>query len=217
MKAWTATGLLGIAAPVCMLLVLAADTASITLASGPIFTLGLMGVGIMGTAITGHFWTGTLMALMTMACLMLLAMVLGMPLPSGPIATALAAGIASCSFAARGALFAVSLLSKGWLMALFVVTGEASILLTAAVLPGVLPDWLLALLPAQWSSLAIQASLTGEKTLVTNGALYALAGTAVTTLFTAQLWPRRWPYLIMFTSWLGFSALVYFSWLESAT
>ena len=42
-------------------------------------------------------------------------------------------------------------------------------------------------------------------------ALIALAGTAATTLLAARLWLHRWPYLLMFTAWLGLSALVYFS------
>ncbi len=216
-QAWTATGLSGFAVPALMLLVLSADTTSLAATGGPIFTLGLMGVGIIGAATSRHFGAGVLMALVSLSGLVVLALLLGMPLPAHPISTVLAACIASCSFAARGALFARSLSAKGWLMGLFVVAGEASILLTAAVLPGVLPDWLLALLPAQWSSVAIQTSLTGADTFAVRWPLIALAGTAATTMITATLWPRRWPYLIMFTGWLGFSALVYWSWLAMAT
>ena len=32
----------------------------------------------------------------------------------------------------------------------------------------------------------------------------------LTTLLAARLWLSRWPYLLMFTAWLGLSALVYF-------
>ena len=96
-------------------------------------------------------------------------------------------------------------------MALFVVAGEASVLLIASVYPGLLPDWFLALLPAQWASIAIQVALTGSGTLAAMPVLIALTGTAATTLLAAKLWLRRWPYLLMFTAWLGLSALVYFS------
>jgi hypothetical protein len=41
--------------------------------------------------------------------------------------------------------------------------------------------------------------------------MLALGGTAATTLLVAALWPRRWPYLLMFSAWLGCSALVYHS------
>ncbi|MEM8725022.1 MAG: hypothetical protein AAGE86_05820, partial [Pseudomonadota bacterium] len=82
---------------------------------------------------------------------------------------------------------------------------------TAWAEPAMLPDWLLALLPAQWASMAIQTALTGTGTgtLAAGSALLALAGTAAATLLVVRLWPRRWPYLIMFTAWIGFSALVY--------
>lgn len=100
-------------------------------------------------------------------------------------------------------------------MALFVVAGEASVLLIASTLPGLLPKWFLALLPAQWASTAIQTALTGTGPFAVIPALIALAGTAATTLLAARLWLRRWPYLLMFSTWLGLSALVYF-WPEPA-
>jgi hypothetical protein len=68
---------------------------------------------------------------------------------------------------------------------------------------------LLTLLPAQWASTAIQTALTGTGTRAASSALLALGGTAATTLLVAALWPRRWPYLLMFTAWLGMSALVW--------
>jgi len=95
-------------------------------------------------------------------------------------------------------------------MASFVVAGEASVLLLASVFPGALPEWFLALLPAQWASVAIQTALTGAGTFAALSVLIALAGTAATTLLAARLWLYRWPYLLMFTAWLGLSALVYF-------
>jgi len=169
-----------------------------------------MGIGIVGAATAGHFWIGVGMALLNAACLAALALTLGMPAPLNPVSTGLALVLASCSFAARGALFATTLARKGWLMALFVVAGEASVLLISYVFPGALPNWFLALLPAQWASVAIQSALTGTGTLVAMPALIALAGTAATTLLARKLWSHRWPYLLMFTTWLGLSALVYF-------
>jgi hypothetical protein len=71
-----------------------------------------------------------------------------------------------------------------------------------------LPDWLLALLPAQWASAAIQTALAGTGLRAAIPELLALTGTAMATLLVTRLWPRRWPYLIMFTAWLGLSALV---------
>jgi hypothetical protein len=88
-----------------------------------------------------------------------------MPVLPHPFSTGFAILIASGSFAARGALFAKTLSHRGWLMALFVVAGEASVLLIASTLPGALPDWFLALLPAQWASIAIQTALTGTGTV----------------------------------------------------
>jgi hypothetical protein len=71
-----------------------------------------------------------------------------------------------------------------------------------------LADWLLALLPAQWASTAIQTALTGSGTRAAGAQLLALAGTGAVTLLVARLLPRRWPYALMFTAWLGLSALV---------
>ena len=117
--------------------------------------------------------------------------------------------IASTSFAARGTLFARSAAQKGWWIAVAVVAGEAAVVATAAAMPGALPGWLLALLPAQWASMAIRSALIGPGTPAAIVALFALGGTAAATLLVARLWPKRWPYLIMFTTWLGFSALVW--------
>lgn len=208
--AWYITALTGIVAPILIMLALSATSEPRALASGPVFTLGLMGVGIIAAATAGYFWTGIVLALLNAACLIVLAVALGMPAPPHPASTALAMVIASASFAARGALFAKTLSDIGWWMALFVVAGEGSVLLIAAVFPGALPVWFLALLPAQWASIAIQTALTGTGTLAALPALVALAGTAATTLLAARLWLHRWPYLLMFTAWLGLSALVYF-------
>jgi len=168
-----------------------------------------MGVGMIGAAAAGRLWIGVLLALLTGVGLILLARALGMPPLPHPFSTGLAVIIASFSFAARGTLFARTASNKGWWIAVFVVSGEAAILLTASALPGALPDWLLVLLPAQWASTAIQTALTGTGTRAASSALFALAGTAAATLLVARLWPRRWPYAVMFTAWLGLSALVW--------
>ena len=209
--ACSAAALTGVVTPVLLLLMLSAESSSLAVASGPVFTLGLMGVGIIIAATSGRFWIGVLLALLNAGCLIVLALTLDMPALPHPSSTALAMVIASGSFAARGALFSKTMAQRGWFMALFVVAGEGSVLLIATVFPGVLPDWFLALLPAQWANIAIQAALTGSGTMAALPALIALAGTAMTTLLAARLWFRRWPYLLLFSAWLGLSTLVYVS------
>ena len=208
--AWLTVGLAGIAAPALALVLLANSSASL---AGPVLAVGLMGAAMIAAAAAGSLWIGLLLALLAGAGLIGLAHMLGMPLPPRPFSTGLALAIASFSFAARGALFARSASDKGWLIAVAVVAGEAAILFTASAAPDALPDWLLVLLPAQWASAAIHATLTGAGAPGASAALLALAGTAAATLLVAWLWPRRWPYLVMFTAWLGFSALV---WHQSA-
>ena len=210
---WSVVVLAGGAAPVLAMLMLGDALA------GPILALGLMGAGMIGAAAAGRLWIGLLLALLAGAGLVLLARALGMPGLPHPVSTGLAFIIASFSFAARGSLFARSAADKGWWIAVFVVGGEAAMLGTALALPGALPDWLLVLLPAQWASMAIQAGFsgngmgaTGMGATGTGGAgwaLLALAGTGAVTLLVARLWPRRWPYLLMFMAWLGLSALVW--------
>ena len=208
--AWLVALLVGIGAPACAMLLLAAGPAPVSLApvGGTILAVGLMGVGMIGTAAAGRLGLGLLLAILTGVGLILLALALGMAPLSHPFSAAVSLSIASLSFAARGALFARSAADRGWWIALFVVAGEVSIVLTALALPGALPDWLLALLPAQWASVAIQAALTGTGIGGASSVLFALAGTAAATLLVARLWPRRWPYLVMFTTWLALSALV---------
>lgn len=209
--AWLAVVLAGVVAPALALLMLvdAPGPAPLALVGGPILAVGLMGVGMIAAAVAGRFWVGVLLALLTGACLVLFARALGMPPLPHPFSTGLAVIIASISFAARGSLFARSASDKGWWIAIFVVGGEAAMLLTASALPGALPDWLLVLLPAQWASMAIQTALTGTGTRAAGSALLALAGTGGVTLLVARLWPRRWPYVLMFSAWLGLSALVW--------
>ncbi|OYU15796.1 MAG: hypothetical protein CFE37_03955 [Alphaproteobacteria bacterium PA4] len=183
--------------------------APLALLGGPVLAVGMMGAGMIGAAAAGRLWVGILLALLTGAGLLLWARALGLPALPHPFSTGLACIIASTSFAARGSLFARSAADKGWWIAVFVVGGEAAMLLTAAAMPGALPHWLLVLLPAQWASTAIQTALTGTGTRAAGAALCALAGTAATTLLVARLWPRCWPYALMFTAWLGLSALVW--------
>lgn len=208
-RAWGVAALAGVVVPVLSMAVLLLIFSPQALASGPIFTLALMGVAIIGAAIAGRFWVGGGLALLNAACLCALALLMGMPAVAHPLSTVFAMVIASGSFAARGALFATTMSTRGWLMALFVVAGEASVLLLAWLFPGALPSWILALLPAQWASVAIQAAFTGAGTVAALAVLIALAGTMLTTLLAARLYPRPWPYPLMFVTWLGMSALVY--------
>lgn len=177
--------------------------------AGPLLAVGLMSVGMIGAAVAGRLWIGVVLALLAGAGLLVLARALGLPPLTHPLSIALAMLIASISFAARGTLFARSAGARGWWIAVFVVAGEAAILATAYAMPGALPAWLLVLLPAQWASTAIQTALAGTGTAAASSQLLALAGTAAATLLVALLWPRRWPYLIMFTAWLALSALVW--------
>ncbi|MFN3474118.1 MAG: hypothetical protein ACK4ZW_08740 [Blastomonas sp.] len=211
LPAWLAVALAGVAAPALAMVMLvdAPAPAPLVLVGGPILAVGLMGVGMIAAAAAGRLWVGVLLALLTAGGLLLLARGLGMPPLPHPLSTGLAVIIAVFSFAARGTLFARSASDKGWWIAVFVVGGEAAMLWTASALPGVLPDWLLVLLPAQWASVAIQTALTGTGTRSASSALFALAGTGAVTLLVAWLWPRRWPYALMFSAWLGLSALVW--------
>lgn len=209
--AWLAVALAGVAAPTLAMvsLVNALAPAPLALVGGPILAVGLMGVGMIAAAAAGRLWIGVLLALLAAGGLIGVARALGMPSLPHPVSTGLAVVIASFSFAARGTLFARSASDKGWWIAVFVVGGEAAMLMTAAALPGALPDWLLVLLPAQWASMALQTALTGTGTRAASSALFALAGTGAVTLLVARLWPRRWPYALMFSAWIGLSALVW--------
>jgi hypothetical protein len=203
--AWAAVILTGVVLPASAMLLWRDATAPLALVGGPILAVGLIGVAMIAAATAGRWWIGVLLALLAGAGLILLARALGMPPLPHPFSTGLAVITASISFAARGTLFSRAIPGNGWFMALFVVAGEAAMLVTAAYLPA----WLLVLLPAQWASTAIQTALTGTGTRAASSALFALGGTAATTLLVVRLWPRRWPYLLMFSAWLGLSALVW--------
>lgn len=208
--AWLAAVLAGAVVPALAMVLLrdAPAPAPLALIGGPILAVGLMGIGMIAAAAAGRLWIGLGFALLAGTGLILLARALGMPALPHPFSCLLAVIIASSSFAARGTLFARAIPRYGWLMALFVVAGEAGMLAAATMLPALVPAWLLTLLPAQWASTAIQTALTGTGTRAASSALLALAGTAATTLLVALLWPCRWPYALMFTAWLGLSALV---------
>jgi hypothetical protein len=211
LAAWLSAALAGVVAPAAALLLLAdpLTTATFGRVGGAVLAIGLMGTGMIAAAASGRLWVGVVLALLAGGGLVLLAQALGGPPLAHPSAVVLALVIASVSFAARGALFARSSGDRGWWIAVAVVAGEAAIVATASARPDALPDWLLVLLPAQWATTAIQTALSGSGTLAASSALIALAGTAAATLMVALLWPRRWPYLVMFTTWLGLSALVW--------
>ncbi|MEM6857705.1 MAG: hypothetical protein AAF559_07520 [Pseudomonadota bacterium] len=180
------------------------------LISGPILALGMMGAGMIGGAIFGRFLIGVGLASLTGLTIILTASLAVTPGFSLSASFAPVLLLASVSFAARGALFARSAGGKGWWIALFVVMGEAAIIVTAATMPGALPEWLLALLPAQWASMEGQAVVAGGSGVrLISAPLIALGATAAATLFVVSLWPRKWTYAVMFTTWLAASALVH--------
>jgi hypothetical protein len=211
LAAWFCVVLAGVIAPfVSVVLIASSPSASQwASASGPILAVGLMGAGMIGASAAGRFGFGLALAILVGAGLFAFAYGLGEPALPSVLPPAIAVAIASLSFAARGALFARSAADKGWLIAVFVVAGEAAIILTAFWAPGSLPHWLLVLLPAQWTSMAVHSVVTGSGLAPVTAPLIALAGTAAATLFVASMWPRRWPYLVMFTTWLSLSALVW--------
>ena len=207
--AWAAAALAGVGVPALAVLVLAAAPGGAAIVGGPVLAAGMMGAGMIGAAASGALRSGIALGLLAGAALIALASLLGLPLGEHLPESALAALVAALSFAARGALFARSNGPRGWWIALAVVGGEAAMLAVAALRPGALPGELLTLLPAQWASAALGSALAGGGALVASSELVALAGTAAATLLVAWLWPRRWPYLVMFTTWLALSALVW--------
>lgn len=194
-----------------VILASADDVALKQTAAGPICAVALMASGMLTAAVTGRFWAGITFAVLSGLLLAALSFIFGTHSLAASLLFWLTVCVASISFAARGTLFARSALEKGWWIAAAVVAGEAAILITATAQPGALPDWLMALLPAQWASYAFSAvSLDlGFSNPLIVAALFALGGTAGATLLVAKLWPKRWPYLIMFSTWIGLSALVY--------
>jgi hypothetical protein len=207
--AWAAMGIAGFVLPLAATAMLAGAPGGAAVIAGPVLAAGMMGAGMIGAAASGALRTGIGLGLLSAITLIGMANLLGLPLPPDLLTTARAAVIAAFSFAARGALFARSGGPRGWWVALAVVGGEAAMLAVAAVQPGALPGELLVLLPAQWASAALGSALAGGGALAASSELTALAGTAAATLLVALLWPRRWPYLVMFSTWLALSALVW--------
>lgn len=209
--AWITAALAGVVAPASALTLLAEGSApgTQTSAIAALLAIGMMGAGMISASIAGRFGLGIGLALIAGAALLVLAGILGALVASVPLSIALIMLVASVSFAARGTLFARSGAGRGWWIAVFVVGGEAVMLLTAWAMPDALPDWLLVLLPAQWASMAVQSALGGNGILAASSALIALGGTAAATLLVWRLWPLRWPYAIMFITWIGLSALVW--------
>lgn len=197
--------LAGALAPALGMMALA-GTASAAQVAAPVIAAGMMGAGMIAAAASGRWWTGAALAAVSGLGLAMLALALGIIALPHLAAFLLAIAAASTSFAARGALFARSSGERGWWIAVAVLAGEGAMLAVAAMRPGAVPDGLLALLPAQWASMATAAALAGE---AAPAALLALAGTAATTMLVAALWPARWPYLVMFSAWLALSALVW--------
>lgn len=194
--------------PAAGLVWLAASTPPPLTAAAPLLGVGVMGAGMIGAAAACRFGTGVAMALLAGLGLALLGAGLGMAgAPARLPSTMLAIAIAGISFAARGALFARSAAPRGWWVAVAVVAGEGAMLAVATLRPEVLPDVLLALLPAQWASAAIGTALSSAGLALTE--LAALAGTAAATGLVIRLWPRRWTYLVMFSAWIGLSLLVW--------
>ena len=206
--------LAGVAVPaVAMLLLVDVPApAPLALVGGPILAVGLMGAGMIAAAASGRLWIGVLLALLTGVGLIQLARALGMPVLPHPFSTGMAVIVTSICFAALGRLCARAAAAKGWRIAAMLTMGWAAILFAASALPG-LPAWLLALVPAQWASAAIQTALTGTGTRAASSALFALAGTAAAALLVAWLWRRTlsrgWPRWLMVAAWLGLSALVW--------
>ena len=204
-----ATALAGLFVPAFAVLVLAGAPGGAAAIGGPVLAAGMMGAGMISASASGGLRTGIGLGLLSGMVLIALASLLGLPVLDHLLATAMPALFAAISFAARGALFALSGGRRGWWIALAVVSGEAAMLAVAAVQPGALPDGLLALLPAQWASAALGSALAGGGAMGAPFELLALAGTAAATLLVAGLWPRRWTYLVMFTTWVALSALVW--------
>ncbi len=197
-----AAGIAGIALP-------AAGVVWLTSAPpAPMLALGMMGAGMIGAAALGRLRAGVVLALAALVVLIGVASVTGLRVSAAHLpALACVAAVGAVSFAVRGALFARSAAPRGWWVALAVVAGEAAVLATAALRPNALPSAVLALLPAQWASTALAAAMARGAVAVPQ--LIALAGTAAATELVIAQWPRRWTYGVMFSVWIGLSALVW--------
>ncbi|MXO72826.1 hypothetical protein GRI99_14430 [Altererythrobacter buctensis] len=202
----------GIAVPAVALLlqVDAPAPAPLALVGGPILAVGLMGTAMIAAAIGGRLWAGALLALLTGVGLIYLAKALGMPPLPHPFSTGLAVIVTSFGFAAMGKFLARVSSARAWMTAAGLTAGQALVLLIAAAAPGLFPDWLLALVPAQWASVSIQTALTGTGTRAASSALITLSGSAVVLLLAA--WLRRrpgWCVPVLLAAWIALAALVW--------
>ena len=197
-----AAGIAGIALP-------AAGVVWLTSAPpAPMLALGMMGAGMIGAAALDRLRAGVVLALAALVVLIGVASVTGLRVSAAHLpALACVAAVGAVSFAVRGTLFARSAAPRGWWAALAVVAGEAAVLATAALRPDALPSPVLALLPTQWASTALAAAMARGAVAVPQ--LIALAGTAAATGLVIAQWPRRWTYGVMFSVWIGLSALVW--------
>ena len=215
LSGWLAVGLAGAGVPVLAMLLLvdAPGPAPLALVGGPILAVGLLGFGLIGAAVAGRWWIGFLLALVAGFGLIQLARALGMPPLPHPFSTGLAVIVTSASFAALGALCARAGPGQGWRIGLLAFAVQASVVALVPALvtgwPGIVPDMVQALVPAQWASGAIQTALTGTGTRAARSALFALAGIVLVALILARLWPRRWPAALLVAAWLGLSAFVW--------
>jgi len=211
--AWFVAALAGVCtgAGAMLLLVDTPAPAPLALVGGPILAVGLMGFGMIGAAAAGRLWIGVLVAPPSGGSLILLARVLGMPPWPHPFSTVLALVIASVSACRAGALFASTVAARGWWIAVSVVSGEAAMVLMASAWPGFWPDSAACPAPcAMGQRRDPDGAHRVRGTRAAAAALAALAGTAAVTLLVARLWRARgWPDLLMFTAWLGLSAVVW--------
>lgn len=210
--AWLIVALVGVAIPALALLLLvdAPAPAPLALVGGPILAAGLMGTAMIAAAIGGRVWIGALPGVLAAVGLIYLAKALGMPPLPHPFSTGLAVIVTSFSFASLGKFLARVSSAGAWRAAAALTIGQAAVLLVAAALPGLLPDWLLALVPGQWGSVAIQTALTGTGTRAASSTLIALAGIAFALLLAARGRPRgRWRAGALTVIWIGLSALVW--------
>lgn len=211
--AWLTAFLISVAGPLAAIIIMARAELSVPSlgAVSAVLVLGMMGVAMIGSAVTGRLWVGVLLAGVNAAILTMLCLAFDLLTPGTSTFLLVTVLIASISFAARGSLFALSANPRGWLVAFGVVAGEAAIIFTALFEPDALPDWLLALLPAQWANIALQDAFSAGLGAQALASIVALLGTAAATMFVTYQWPRRWTYAVMFTTWLALSAYVWSS------
>lgn len=211
--AWLTAFCISVIGPLAAILTMARAELSVPSsgAVAAVLVLGMMGVAMIGSAVTGRLGVGVVLAGVNAACLTVMCVAFDLLALGSLTLLAMTILVATVSFAARGSLFALSANPRGWLVAFGVVSGEAAIIFTALFEPEALPDWLLALLPAQWANIALQDAFSASLGAQALASIAALLGTAAATLFVTYQWPRRWTYAVMFTTWLALSAYVWSS------